>query len=50
MQYGFVTTEQLKEIYGYNHPPRAARDVRELGIMRQVRRVDRLWQGDEVDK
>lgn len=29
---GQVTTEELKEIYGYNHPPRAARDVRERGI------------------
>jgi len=28
---GYVTTDDLKEI-GYNHPPRAARDVRELGI------------------
>jgi hypothetical protein len=32
LKYGFVTTETLKETYGYNHPPRAARDVRELGI------------------
>ncbi|HAO22511.1 MAG TPA: HNH endonuclease, partial [Desulfobacteraceae bacterium] len=32
LQYGFVTTEELKEKYGYNHPPRAARDVREHGI------------------
>jgi hypothetical protein len=27
-----VTTEQLEKQYGYNHPPRAARDVREAGI------------------
>jgi hypothetical protein len=32
IQYGFVTTEDLKNSYGYNHPPRAARDVRETGI------------------
>ena len=32
VKHGQVTTEELKEIYGYNHPPRAARDVRELGI------------------
>jgi len=32
LQYGFVTTEELKDKYGYNHPPRAARDVREHGI------------------
>jgi len=29
---GYITTAELKEIYGYDHPPRAARDVRELGI------------------
>ena len=32
IKHGFVTTEELKEQYGYNHPPRAARDVREQGI------------------
>jgi hypothetical protein len=32
LQHGFITTEELKETYGYNHPPRAARDVRESGI------------------
>lgn len=32
LQHGFVTTEELKTRYGYNHPPRAARDVREQGI------------------
>jgi hypothetical protein len=32
LQYGFITTEDLKKNYGYNHPPRAARDVREHGI------------------
>lgn len=30
--HGFVTTEEIKTLYGYDHPPRAARDVRELGI------------------
>jgi 5-methylcytosine-specific restriction endonuclease McrA len=30
--YGFITTEDLETTYGYNHPPRAARDVREAGI------------------
>ncbi|TAL38876.1 MAG: HNH endonuclease [Spirochaetes bacterium] len=28
----FITTEQLKNDYGYDHPPRAARDVRESGV------------------
>jgi 5-methylcytosine-specific restriction endonuclease McrA len=32
LQHGFITTEELENIYGYNHPPRAARDVREAGI------------------
>lgn len=32
IEHGLITTEDLKEIYGYNHPPRAARDVREQGI------------------
>lgn len=32
LKYGFITTEDLEKIYGYNHPPRAARDVRESGI------------------
>jgi hypothetical protein len=32
MLHGFVTTEDLENTYGYNHPPRAARDVREAGI------------------
>ena len=29
---GSITSEEIKEIYGYNHPPRAVRDVREQGI------------------
>lgn len=32
IKHGFITTEELKDKYGYNHPPRAARDVREQGI------------------
>ena len=32
LKHGFITNEDLKNIYGYNHPPRAIRDVRELGI------------------
>ena len=32
LKYGYITTQELKDDYGYNHPPRAARDVRELGI------------------
>ena len=32
LAHGFITTEDLEKTYGYNHPPRAARDVREAGI------------------
>ncbi|MGV0950351.1 MAG: helix-turn-helix domain-containing protein [Azonexus sp.] len=32
LEYGFITTEELSERYGYDHPPRAVRDVRENGI------------------
>ncbi|MBI4363123.1 MAG: HNH endonuclease [Euryarchaeota archaeon] len=32
LKHGHITTEELKRLYGYNHPPRAARDVREEGI------------------
>ncbi len=32
LEHGEITTEELKETYGYNHPPRAIRDVREQGI------------------
>jgi hypothetical protein len=39
LKHGFITTEELKEQYGYNHPPRAARDVREQGIPLETYRV-----------
>jgi hypothetical protein len=32
IQHGFISTEDLKDTYGYNHPPRAAGDVRDQGI------------------
>jgi hypothetical protein len=32
LKHGYITTAELKDTYGYNHPPRAARDVREQGI------------------
>ena len=32
LKHGFISTEDLEKTYGYNHPPRAARDVREAGI------------------
>lgn len=39
LENGFITTEDLKEKYGYNHPPRAVRDVREHGIPLETFRV-----------
>lgn len=39
LENGFITTEQLEKDYGYNHPPRAARDVREAGIPLETYRV-----------
>jgi hypothetical protein len=39
LEHGFITTEVLKDKYGYNHPPRAVRDVREHGIPLETFRV-----------
>jgi hypothetical protein len=39
LAHGFITTEELKEQYSYNHPPRAVRDVREHGIAIETFRV-----------
>ncbi|HLI48176.1 MAG TPA: HNH endonuclease signature motif containing protein [Chthonomonas sp.] len=39
LQQGYISTEELQKNYGYNHPPRAARDVRELGIPLETFRV-----------
>lgn len=33
LKYGSITSEEIKSLYGYNHPPRAVRDVREQGIV-----------------
>lgn len=39
IEHGYITTEELKNLYGYNHPPRAARDVREHGIPLETFRI-----------
>jgi hypothetical protein len=39
LEHGYITTEELRSKYGYNHPPRAARDVREQGIPLETFRV-----------
>ena len=32
LKHGYITTEELENVYGYKHPPRAVRDVKEQGI------------------
>ena len=39
LEHGSVTTEEIKN-GGYDHPPRAARDVRELGIPLETTRLE----------
>lgn len=39
MKHGSITTEQIRDLYGYTHPPRAIRDVREHGIPLETFRV-----------
>ena len=39
LKHGYITTEELSEKYGYDHPPRAARDVREQGIPLETFRI-----------
>ena len=36
---GYITTEEIETIYGYKHPPRAIRDVREHGIPIETYRI-----------
>jgi hypothetical protein len=39
LKHGHITTEELHSLTGYDHPPRAARDVREQGIPLKTFRV-----------
>jgi len=39
LEHGIITNEDLSEKYGYDHPPRAIRDVRENGIPLLTHRV-----------
>ena len=39
IKHGFITTEELTNRYGYEHAPRAARDVRERGVNLETYRV-----------
>ncbi len=40
LKHGHITTQELKDVYGYNHPPRAVRDVKEQGIPIEMFRVE----------
>jgi len=40
LKFGHVTTEELRDKYGYDHPPRAIRDVKEHGIPLEMFRVE----------
>ena len=40
LEHGYITSQELKDIYGYNHPPRAVRDVREQGIPLVTYRIE----------
>ena len=40
--HGHVTTDEIKTLYGYNHPPRAAQDVKDMGIPLQMTMVSRI--------
>ncbi len=39
IKHGSITTEELRFRYGYDHPPRAVRDVRECGVPIETFRV-----------
>lgn len=39
LEYGYITSEELETLYGYKHPPRAIRDVRERGVNIETYRV-----------
>jgi hypothetical protein len=39
LKHGYITSQELKDNYGYNHPPRAVRDVREHGIPIETYRI-----------
>ena len=40
LQHGYITTDELNQLYHYKHPPRAARDVRECGIQLKTIRIN----------
>ena len=39
LKHGSITSEEIKSLYGYNHPLRVVRDVREFGIPIETFRI-----------
>ncbi len=48
LEHGHITTEELSERYGYDHPPRAVRDVRENGIPLETFKVTSNKTGRQI--
>jgi hypothetical protein len=48
LKYGTITTEELKDVYKYDHPPRAIRDVREQGIPIETFKVKSSTTGRQI--
>ena len=48
LKHGHVTTEELQTLYGYDHPPRAARDVRENGVPLETFRMTSERTGRQI--
>lgn len=48
IQHGHITTEELQTLYGYDHPPRAARDVRENGVPLKTFRIQSERTGRQI--
>ncbi|MDQ6704147.1 MAG: helix-turn-helix domain-containing protein [Pseudomonadota bacterium] len=48
LEHGIITNEDLSERYGYDHPPRAIRDVREHGIPLITHRITSPKTGRQI--
>ena len=48
LKHGSITTEELSNDYGYDHPPRAVRDVRENGIPLETFKVASSKTGRQI--
>ena len=48
LEHGQITNEELRDVYGYDHPPRSIRDVREAGIPLETFRVPSARTGRQV--